>query len=202
MQEPSDHRLLRAYGAGNRSAFDAMFRRYAPRIHATALRLTGNWDDAEDVLQETFIRLAAKAGTIRRGEALRAWLYRTAVNLSTDHLRARRKTVSLDTADAQAAAVVAVLSLRDEAERREAGRRELMMQQIEALVPRLPERQGAVFVLRRFQGLSHREIAEVLKCSEAASKMNHSLACRAIRTWIEAERRREEAGRINREAGS
>lgn len=197
MAEIPDARLLSAWLGGDRSAFDALFRRYASRIHATALRLTANWDDAEDVLQETFIRLSTKAGTIRRRHALSAWLYRTAVNLANDALRARRKTLSIDGDDAQAAAVVAVLSLRVEAEQRERGEREAMLQQVEALVPRLPERQAAVFVLRRFQGLSHREIGEILGCSESASKMSHSLACRSIRRWAEAHRQREEddAGR-------
>lgn len=184
MPEPSDAHLLQAYLRGDRAAFDALFRRYSARIHATALRMTGRWEDAEDVLQDTFLRLSQKASSLRRSGSLAAWLYRTAVNRSTDLLRARKKMVSLDGEGAEASTVVAVLSLRHEAERAERNRREELLRHVETLVPRLPARQAAVFVLRRFQGLTHREISEVLGCTEAASRSNHSLACKALRAWV------------------
>jgi RNA polymerase sigma-70 factor (ECF subfamily) len=182
--ELSDQWLLSAYCRGDRSAFDGLYRRYAPRVHATAFRLTGNWEDAEDTLQEVFISLAKKAPTIRRGAALSSWIYRSTVNRATDCLRRRRTQVSLDADTAESARILAVASLRREAERDDSARREALLRQIEGLIPRLPERQAAVFVLRFFQGLSHREISNVLNCSEASCRSHHSLACRKLREWV------------------
>lgn len=195
MTDQSDETLLRRYADGDRGAFDVLFRRYAARMHATALRLTRNFEDAEDTLQEVFLSLACKVHSIRRGSALSAWLYRATVNRSMDALRKRRFTLSLDEPGEGAARVIAMESLRREALHREAQDQEARLAQIEALVPRLPERQAATFVLRHFQRLAHREIGAILGCSEAASKSHHSLACGKLRRWIAEERQRERQDR-------
>jgi RNA polymerase sigma-70 factor (ECF subfamily) len=181
--ELSDEMLLRAYCSGDEDAFDLLFRRFAPRVHATAFRLTSSWEDADDTMQEVFVRLARKASTIRRGSALPSWIYRTTVNRSMDCLRRRRRTISLDAPETPAARVIAFDSVRREAERERSRRRDELLERIEGLIPRLPERQSAVFVLRSFQGLSHREIADALECSEASCRSHYSLACRKMREW-------------------
>lgn len=192
MTELSDESLLRRYCGGDRAGFDALFRRYAARVHATAYRLTGSWEDAEDTLQEVFVRLANKAGSIKSGASLSSWIYRTAVNCATDCLRRRRASMTLDADHPRVGEVIALESLRREAERQRSEDRESLLAQVEALIPKLPERQAAVFVLRHFQGLSHREIAAIVGCSEASSKSNHSLACRRLRELVEkAEAARE-----------
>lgn len=184
MTELSDQRLLAAYCHGDRAAFDALYRRYAGRVHATALRMTGNWEDAEDTLQEVFIALAKKASSIRRGSALKSWIYRTAVNCATDCLRRRKPQVSLDASEPLAVRVIAVESLRRDEAARESSRSNRMLQDIERLIPRLPNRQAAVVVLRAFQGLRHSEIALALGCSRSSSKSHYSLAMGKLRRWI------------------
>ncbi len=182
--ELSDKQLLRKFRRGDREAFDALFRRYCARVHATAYRLTASWEDAEDTLQEVFLRLARSAHTIRNGAALKTWIYRTTLNAATDCLRAReRGRLRLDKPE-QFAKVIAVESVRREAERRRCLERESLLRQVEALIPQLPPRQAQVFVLRGFQGLSHREIGQVLGISESGSKSHHSLACRRVRKLL------------------
>lgn len=184
MDSLSDERLIHDYLRGGRDAFDALFRRYAPRVHATAYRLTCSWEDAEDTLQDVFIKLAGEAHSLRRGSALASWIYRSTVNRAIDCLRKRRSTYSLDGPDGGPGRIIAVESLRREAERRHSEERESLLARVEGMIPRLPERQAAAFVLRHFQGLSHRGIAAVLGCSEASSKSHHSLACRRLRELI------------------
>jgi RNA polymerase sigma-70 factor (ECF subfamily) len=196
----SDRLLLRQYLQGDRGAFDALYRRYAARIHATAYRLTGSWEDAEDVLQDVFITLANKAATVRQGRALQGWLYRTAFNCAIDRLRQRRPTVSLDEPTPQAARVIAVEGARREAERHESARRDSLLREVEALMPNLPRNQAAVFVLRGFQGLAHREIASIVGCSEASSKSHYSLACKKLRKWITEARESCAPGALREEA--
>lgn len=201
VSELSDQQLLESFCAGERESFDALYRRYAARVHATAYRLTSSHEDAEDTLQDVFIALSEKARTIRHGVALSSWIYRTTVNRATDRLRRRRPSVSLDDATPQAARIVAMESLKREGERDGSDERELMLVQIEAMIPRLPRRQSAAFVLRGFQGLSHREIAAALNCSESGSKSLFSLACQKLREWF-AEQEAQEAGHSTRsEAG-
>ncbi|MCX7044545.1 MAG: RNA polymerase sigma factor [Candidatus Sumerlaeota bacterium] len=197
--ELSDQWLLRAYCGGDREAFDALFRRYAPRVHATAYRLTGAWEDAEDTLQDVFIRLAKEARSLRSAEALSTWIYRVTVNRAVDCLRRRRSSQSLDDGSDGAARVIAVASMRLQAERDEARRRDGLLAQIESLIPRLPDRQGAAFVLRGFQGLPHAEIARVLGCGESAAKSHYSLACRKLREWVKAEEEAEEQCKMKNE---
>lgn len=187
MGELSDQHLLRAWCGGDRHAFDALYRRYAPRVYATAYRMTGHWEDAEDTLQEVFIALANKAASIRHEPALSSWLYRSTVNRAMDCLRRRRTTVSLDAEEAAATQIIAMESLRREALRQEASRQDRLLEQISRLIPRLPERQAAVFVLHGFQGLSHREIGQILGCGEASSKSSYSLACGRVRQWVTEE---------------
>jgi len=192
MSELSDKQLLTAFLHGNREGFDVLFRRYAPRIHATAFRLTGSWEDAEDTLQEVFLQLARKASTIRNRAALSAWLYRTAVNRATDSLRRRKQTVSLDDNPIQAEKVIWVESLRLEKRQQRSRDAMAILDRIQELILRLPPRQAAIFVLKGFQGLTHREIAEVLGCSESGSKSQYCVACAKIREYLEKESCAEE----------
>lgn len=204
MSDQSDQSLLRAWVSGDVRSFDALYRAYARRVHATAWRLTGSWEDAEDTLQEVFLRLARHAPRIRNGSAVSSWIFRTTVNCAQDRLRRRRATIRLDDGGAVADRVVAVVSLRRDAERREAAEREDMIGRIEAEVPGLPERQAAVFVLRVYQRLSHAEIAEALKCGEATVRSHYSLACRFLREKVaqrEAGEARAEARRTAPERG-
>ncbi|MBI3736680.1 sigma-70 region 4 domain-containing protein, partial [Candidatus Sumerlaeota bacterium] len=89
--------------------------------------------------------------------------------------------------------VVAIQSIQRDADREEARKEDALLVKIETMIPRLPERQAAAFVLRHFQGLTHREIGAVLGCSEGASKSHHSLACGKLREWIAEEERAERA---------
>ena len=194
MDTLSDTHLVSAFCRGERAAFDALFRRHSGRVYATAWRLTRNRDDAEDVLQETFLALARHAASIRRGEALGRWLYRAAVNRAMDLLRRRRAQFSLDDETNQAAHVIAIASLRRESENAHARHRERLLERVEALIPRLPERQAAGFVLRFFQGLPHAEIGAILGIAETSAKSQHCHAVRKLREWIEAEDALEAAG--------
>ena len=187
MDDLTDQRLLRDFCAGDRAAFDALYRRHASRVHATAYRLTHNWEEAEDTLQEVFLKLARTARDIRRQASLSTWIYRATVNRAIDSLRRRRARVSLDAPGTPTARIIALESLRREAERCESRRRDELLRRVEALIPRLPERQAGVFVLRFFQGLSHAEIAGVLGCSLSSSKSHHSLAVRKLREWVAQE---------------
>ncbi len=188
VSEFSDKRLLRSYCDGDQGAFDVIYRRYVARVYGTAYRLTASYEDAEDTIQEVFLRLASKASTIRKAGALSAWIYRTTVNCATDCLRRRRSTLSLDDQSTKATLrIITVESLRRQSQRDLALRRESLLDQVEAKIPELPERQAAAFVLRAFQGLTHREIGAVLGIAEGSAKSHYSLACRRLRELVKTQ---------------
>src|SRR5687768_6816745 len=83
----SDREIVDALRRGEEAAFDRAFDRYRPRIFGFLARLSGRKDVAEDLLQETFLRLAAKATALREDTDLRAWLFAVARNLFISHRR-------------------------------------------------------------------------------------------------------------------
>jgi len=91
-----DARLVAAAADGDRAAFDELVRRHRDRVWAVALRICGDPDDAEDVLQETFVSAWRALPGFRRGARLSTWLYRIAVNKSYDAVGRRRPQVALD----------------------------------------------------------------------------------------------------------
>lgn len=154
----TDDMLLAAYAAGDRDAAMTLAGRLVPRILATATRMLGDKAEAEDVAQESMLRLWRMAPDWRSGEAqVSTWLTRVAMNLCTDRLR-RRRTVDLETAFGPEGAVesgaasVVVQMRRDE--RAEA---------LRAALAALPERQAQAVTLRHLEGLSNPEIAAVME---------------------------------------
>src|SRR5271154_4911328 len=91
---PTDEELMAAYVAGDRAAFDEIFRRYAPVLFRTLRRGAGG-EEAGDLLQQTFLQLHRSRADFNRGAALRPWLFTIAINVKRQHWRAlsrRRET--------------------------------------------------------------------------------------------------------------
>ncbi len=179
----TDEALLARYAAGERAAARVLTLRHTPRVLGLARRMLSDPAEAEDVAQETMLRLWRVAPAWRAGEArLSTWLYRVAVNLCTDRLRRRRGvplTEAPETAD-DAPSVQAAL---------EAGER---VAALRLAVGLLPERQRIAVQLRHFDDCSNAEIAAVLEISVEAVE---SLLARARRTLAAAlAGRREDLG--------
>ncbi len=167
--EISDAALLLRYAEGEQAAARVLTARHAPRIFALARRMLGEAAEAEDVTQETMLRLWKIAPDWQADRAaLGTWLYRVASNLCIDRLRRRRELGS-----------DAVPEIADEApgavRRLEAGERAAAL---EAALAALPERQRLAIVLRHLEERSNPEIAAILETSVEAVE---SLLARARR---------------------
>jgi RNA polymerase sigma-70 factor (ECF subfamily) len=92
---PSDPELLRRLHEGDVSAFDAAYGRYAPRLYRFLLRLCGNRQAAEDVLQETWLKLATRAHELAAETDLAAWLFTVARNAWVSRARHEGRLVEL-----------------------------------------------------------------------------------------------------------
>ena len=159
--------------SGESAAFEALLRTHEVMVARTALRLTGNRQDAQDAAQEVFLRLHRSLGRIDDTRNLPGWLYRVTVNVCRDILSKRRNTDSLD--DVQ----VAVPSCTEA----DLGRRQ-QLQLVEDALRTLPEKERAAVTLRDIEGLSTREVAEILGSSEATVRSQISAARTKIRKML------------------
>lgn len=173
MEERSDEELMAAIGRGDQRAFAGLVERHFRRAAALAARITLNRSDAEEVVQEAFMRVWVKAPSWRPqdqagGAQFYTWFHRILVNLSIDR---RRKPANEDLEKAGEIADEAPSAL-DVVEGGETSQR------VAAAVAKLPERQRAALALCHFEGKSNIEAAEALGITVGAVE---SLLVRARR---------------------
>lgn len=159
-----DRQLVALAQNGDPEAFAQLVRHYQKMVYNLALGKTGSHHDAEEVTQTAFLKAWQSIRSFQGKAAFSSWLYRLTVNAAIDLLRQRRApALSLDDPD--------LPPLADEDPGPEeaslaAERRRLLWQAID----RLPEAQRAPLVLREMEGLSYREIAQVLDLEEGTVK--------------------------------
>ena len=159
----SDDDLVARFRAGDEAAFTEIHRRFRAVLVAFARRmLAGSGHDADDVVQDAFIRAYRGLRVTDRPMALRPWLYMIVRNRALDELRTPRRTDSYDDAIGLAAVPAA-----DPAQRC-ADRDEI--RRLVAEIGRLPERQRMALVLREFDGRTHAETARALRTTVPATK--------------------------------
>jgi RNA polymerase sigma-70 factor (ECF subfamily) len=162
---PEPAGLLRDAKAGDRAAFEQVVLRHERRVLLTALRLLGRWEDAQDAAQEVFVRLHRYLGRFDDALELAPWLYRMTVNVCRDIGRKRPAHTELDP-NAVDPAWGPERSARSAEERRI----------LEAALRRLPEKERAALVLRDLEGLPTRDVARILRSSEATVRSQVSSA--------------------------
>ncbi|HEU4656950.1 MAG TPA: sigma-70 family RNA polymerase sigma factor [Capillimicrobium sp.] len=174
MRLRSDEQLVALFRAGNEESFQVIFDRYRQRLFAyTRQMLSGSRQDAEDALQDVFLRAYAALRANDRPVSLRAWLYRVAHNRCIDQLR-RPTPAQADVFDMSRS------PLRDPLQETE--RREDLRRLVED-VQRLPEAQRSALLMREIDGLSYQELADALDVTVPAIK---SLLVRARIGLVEA----------------
>lgn len=173
--------LIARAKAGDRAAFDELVKATYQRVHALALRLTGNEHDADDVVQDTYVRAFRSLRKFRGDARFSTWLHRITAN-SASTLMGRSQRHRHDDID----------TVIDLADHREDSDPEFQLQngavgaRLRKALDNLPERLRNVVVLRDVHGLSHREIAEELDISEAAAKVRLHRARARLRDGLVA----------------
>jgi RNA polymerase sigma-70 factor (ECF subfamily) len=166
---------------GDRAAFDELVKATYQKVHGLALRLTGNEHDADDVVQDTYVRAFRSLVKFRGDARFSTWLHRITAN-SASTLLGRRNRHRHDDID----------EVIDLADRREANDPEYALQndavsvRLRRALDSLPERLRNVVVLRDVHGMSHREIAAELDISEAAAKVRLHRARARLRDGLVA----------------
>jgi RNA polymerase sigma-70 factor, ECF subfamily len=178
----SDAEMMLRVKAGDDSAFDYLVQKYRRPIIGFMYRMARNTAAAEDLAQEVFLRVYRSRANYEPSAKFSTWLYRIATNLGVNHARDTRherpeNTLNLDEPDSETGTTPDLADKTPHVEE-EILRRE-RLQAIRQKVEALPERQKLAVLMHKYQEMDYRQIAEVLKLSESATK---SLLFRAYET--------------------
>lgn len=165
--DESDQELIEGCRRGESEAFRALFERHKDKVFSIALRYSGDEAVAQDIAQETFLKLFVGLRSFRGESSFGSWLYRLVVNSCLDQKRKTRRLLPL-LDEALAILRAPDISAFDEVARAELSNR------LQAGVASLPDEQRILLVLRYTQSLTYDEIAEILGTSSGtiASRLN------------------------------
>src|SRR5262249_54214039 len=181
---------MAAYAQGDRRAFERLFARLAPKIHAFFLRSFADRATADDLLQVTFLKLHRARLDYQPGRPVRAWLFTIAARVRLDEWR-RRGRLAEDGGEEELAKV-------DEMRAQEANtlpneNRQEVIESVRAALERLPETQRIVVHLHRYEGMTFAEIAKLLGTTEGAVKLRAFRAYETLRADLAGLLCREDA---------
>lgn len=166
------------------SRLEQMYAEHAAPATRLAYLMTGDKDLAEDLVQDAFIRMFSRFRHRREPESFGAYLNRTIVNLSRDHFRRRARETRLLESE-RAAASREQTALSGTTPGRDVEERYALLSLLQAL----PTRQRAAVVLRHYQDLSERQVADALDCSPGAAKALIARGMEALRAEMEVTER-------------
>lgn len=179
--EPED--LIERIVNGDREAFAELVRRYKKKIYAIAYRILGNHLDADEVTQETFVRVYEKRLELKSVKYLSSFILRIATNYSIDLIRRRQKRfVPIDELtflpDVQMEMADRIVSPDQRVENAE------ILSAIKEAIQRLPPRQRMAIILHDIEGFSKEEIADSLGCPQATVRSNLHIARTKVKKWL------------------
>ena len=172
MDEPT---LLKKCIEGDPRAQRALFEKYAPKMLGVCLRYAKNTEQAEDVLQDGFIKVFTKLNDFKGGGSLEGWIRRIMVNTSLDQIRKNNKfqdNVAMDTVDYKIEGESIILE-------------GLIEEDLMLLINSMPVGYKTVFNMFAIEGYSHKEISDQLNISENTSKSQYSRARAYLKMKLE-----------------
>lgn len=180
-QNITDSDLINGCMKGDRRMQEELYGRFSPRMYAVCLRYAGNTEEAEDILQEGFIKVFKKLDSFRSEGSFEGWVRRIFVNTAIEHFRRKRYLMPVtekeeNTIEGKFTSVLDELGAKD----------------IMALVQELSPGYRTVFNMYVVEGYTHKEIADMLGISEGTSKSQLSRAKvilqDMVRTYIDKQR--------------
>jgi RNA polymerase sigma-70 factor (ECF subfamily) len=183
--QKTDAEIMLAVAAGDEAGYNYLVTKYHRQIIHFLFRMVHNEAVAEELAQEAFLRVYRSRESYRAEAKFSTWLYRIATNLAVNHARDTKhersaQTLNLDEPDAETGTKPEVAD--DDLNVEQSMLREERMAAIRSQVAALPERQRMAVLMHKYQEMDYRQIGEVLKLSESATK---SLLFRAYQTLRE-----------------
>ena len=169
--------LVRRSREGDSQSMGLLYEQFKGRMFSLAYRYTYNAASAEDLLQDIFIRVFTHLDTLDKDEAFAGWMYRIAVNTCLSYLRSNKKVLQ------QAVPLSSVEYTIGEDSQNVSEK--MLGKPIEEAIQGLPTKLKSVFLLHDVQGFKHKEIAQILGCSDGTSKSQLFKARMKIRQKLE-----------------
>ena len=164
----ADAELLQAVLDGDATAYRGLVEKYQGRVYAMVYGMLRNREDARDITQEAFVKAYKNLKSFRLESSFYTWLYRIAMNLAIDFTRKRKRqgTTSFDEAVASRDQDGGISEVHHGDSPSKKLERKQVYKQIMDALEKLPADQKQVILLRELEGLSYREISEVMDIPE------------------------------------
>ncbi|MBZ5626611.1 MAG: sigma-70 family RNA polymerase sigma factor [Acidobacteriia bacterium] len=183
--ELTDAAFVTKARSGDTDAFRVLVERHGRALFRLGFRMTGNEQDAEDVVQESFLRAYRQLGKFDERASFGTWLYRIATNCALDLVRSRkRRSENLAPADPEMDDPVLSLPSGDPTPERVALSSEVRDRVADAM-KELSATERTAFVLRHFEGMCIEEVSRVLECQPGAAKHSVFRAVQKLRRALE-----------------
>lgn len=182
----TEEELIEALRCGNPDACTCLVKRFATLVYRPAMRILNDADEAEEVLQTTFLKACEKFDSFEERSGLATWLYRIATNEAL-MLRRRKqaaRTTHIEDSDRPQAEDVRVALASDTADPARVALSAELSTTLERALMALPESLRLVFVMRDLQGLNTQETASVLDLGDSAVKVRLHRARRQLRELL------------------
>jgi RNA polymerase sigma-70 factor (ECF subfamily) len=185
---PADEDLIASIQSGDTRSLGVLVQRWERPLYRFVYRLLPKREEAQDICQETFLRVASKSRLFREGSRFSTWMYQIALNLTRDHVRKRTRWSALvlaadDGQEERAPLLTAGVAVTPDMELERKDTRE----SVRRALLQLPEEQKEVLVLKEYQGLKFREIAELLSCPESTVKSRMYYGLRSLKSALAKE---------------
>lgn len=181
MAPKTDSELVEAFRHGDATGFNELVRRYQERVYWIARRVIGTHEDADDIVQDVFVRVYESLKDFRGDSSFYTWIYRIAMNLSLNTLRKKRIKEMLPYDETMEEVLPSDAQTDAPAHRAE------YESILERAIERLPAKQKKVFIMRYYDELPYEEIARILKKSEGGLKANYFHAFKNIQEYVRRE---------------
>ena len=183
--EATDLAAVERTRAGDTAAFRVLVERYGRSVFRLAFRMTANEFDAEDVVQETFLRAYKQLDSYESRSSFSTWLYRIAANYSLDLIRSRKRHASRRALEStEGEDVLESIKATDPSQDRIYYSTQVK-QRLEAALALLTDQERTAFLLRHFEGKSIEEIGAILDLGVSATKNSIFRAVRKVREALE-----------------
>lgn len=184
VSECDDRQLIEQFLGGDERSFNLLVERHRERIYLLIWRMVRNREDALDLSQEVFVKAYRKLKSFRHESNFYTWLYRIAVNLALNFARREKFRSFLSLSNLSRELVSGSSPLEDM-------ERDQLSSRIDRAIIELPEKQRMVFILRHYEEMSVKEVADLLGKSEGTVKANYFQAVkklqRSLKSYVEGE---------------
>ena len=156
------HQLVDQCLADDEAAMLALVHRFRNRVYSLCFRMTGQRQDAEDIVQESFMKAFEKLSGFQFRSAFKSWMYRIVINTAKNSLRSKKPNVDIDSVQLKVDNVCESTLIDKQ-----------LIEQAKIIIDVLPDKQKKAVSLRVFEDLSFKEVAESMDCPYDTAKANY-----------------------------